>query len=208
LPIPFFPIRETVKAMKNQRPNRWFWGGFLAFLIWMIPLSAFCEMASIQGVHVKWVNGTWNINFHVENCFTEKMEEAIQTGIKTIFTFYLQVYQKRVWWKDRRVASVQFHRMIQYDPIRGEYQVSFSEKGASLTTKNLEEAKKWMAKVEAMEMKPFSDLKPGVPTYLRIKAGLDPVKLPLHLEYLFFFVSLWDFETEWHIEPLASETKP
>lgn len=194
--------------MRYRKQNRWLWGGLTFFLIWVIPLSAFCEKASIQGVHVKRANETWKVSFHVEDCFTEKMEEAIQTGIKTIFTFYLQVYQKRVWWKDRRVVSVQFHRVIQYDPIRGEYQVTFSEKGASLLTKNLEEAKKWMTRVETVEMKPFSDLKPGISTYLRIKAGLDPVKLPLHLEYLFFFVSLWDFETDWHIEPLLLETKP
>jgi hypothetical protein len=45
-------------------------------------------------------------------------------------------------------------------------------------------------------------LKPGAPAYFQIKAELDPVRLPLHLEYLFFFVSLWDFETDWHHEPL------
>jgi len=46
-------------------------------------------------------------------------------------------------------------------------------------------------------------MKPGALTYLRIKAELDPIKLPLHLEYLFFFVSLWDFETDWHVETLS-----
>ena len=40
-------------------------------------------------------------------------------------------------------------------------------------------------------------------TYLRIKTELEPVKLPLHLEYLMFFVSLWDFETDWHVEALS-----
>jgi hypothetical protein len=59
-----------------------------------------------------------------------------------------------------------------------------------------------MAKVEEVEVRPSSRLKAGIPTELRIKAELDPVRLPLHLEYLFFFVSLWDFETDWHIEPL------
>jgi hypothetical protein len=130
------------------------------------------------------------------------MEEAIKSGIRTIFTFYLHLYQKRTWWKDRKVASAQFHHTIQYDPLRGEYQIIFGEKEITLVTKNLEEAKKLMAKVEAIEIRPSSELKRDVPTYLRIKAELDPVRLPLHLEYLFFFVSLWDFETDWQIKLL------
>jgi hypothetical protein len=59
-----------------------------------------------------------------------------------------------------------------------------------------------MASVEELEIRPSSQLKAGIPVELRIKAELDPVKLPFHLEYLFFFVSLWDFETKWYTKPL------
>ncbi len=151
---------------------------------------------------MKGSNGAWKVGFFIENCFTEKMDEAIQTGIKTVFTFYIQLYQKRKLWKDRKIASIQFHHSIQYDPIRGEYLVLLEESRSSRTTSRLEEAKRWMASVEEMEIRPSSPLKPGVPAELRIKAELDPVKLPFHLEYLFFFVSLWDFETKWYTKPL------
>jgi hypothetical protein len=80
--------------------------------------------------------------------------------------------------------------------------VALEENPSSLTTSSMEEAKKLMSKVKELKIRSFSPLEPGVPTYFRIKAELDPVRLPLRLEYLFFFVSLWDFETDWHIEPL------
>lgn len=188
--------------MKSNRQKRWVAGGFVFLLIWIFPLSAFCEKASIKEVNVKGMNGAWKLSFYIESCFTEKMEEAIQTGIKTIFTFYLNLYQKRNWWKDRKVANVRFHHTIQYDPIRGEYHVKLGENHSSHTTTSIEEAKRLMATVREVEIRPFSELRPGIPTQLRIKAELDPVRLPLHLEYLFFFVSLWDFETDWHIESL------
>jgi len=38
--------------------------------------------------------------------------------------------------------------------------------------------------------------------YVRMKAKLDKVQLPLKLEYLLFFVSLWDFETAWYHYPV------
>jgi len=169
----------------------------------MVPLSAFSQKASIKEVNIKGTNGVWKVGFYVENCFTKKMEEAIQTGIPTIFTFYLQLYQKRTWWRDRKVATMKFQHTIQYNPIRGEFQVTLEENHSSIVTTNIEEAKKLMAKVGGVEIRTSSPLEPWVPTYLRIKAELDPVRLPLHLEYLLFFVSLWDFETDWHIESLS-----
>jgi len=190
--------------MKNSIQKRWMVGGIAFFLIWIFPLSAYCQKATIRDVRVNGMNGAWKVSFNVENCFTERMEEAIQTGIQTIFTFYIHLFQKRTWWRDRKVASMEFHHSIQYDPIRKEYHVTLEEKGSSFATSDIEEAKRLMAKVEAVEIRPSPKLKPGHPTYLRIKAGLDPVRLPLRLEYLFFFVSLWDFETDWHIEPFSS----
>jgi hypothetical protein len=188
--------------MKQKLQTRWITGGVAFLLIWILPTSAFCQKASIKDVSLKGTDGVWKVGFHVEDCFTEKMEEAIQTGMQTIFTFYLRLYQKRTWWKDRKVASMEFHHSIQYDPIRNEYRVTLEENGSSIVTSNIEEAKKRMARVEAVEIRPSFQLKPGVSTYLSIKAELDPVRLPLHLEYLFLFVSLWDFETDWHTEPL------
>jgi hypothetical protein len=177
--------------------------GIIFILIWILPGVAFSQKASIRDVLVKAGDGTWKVSFSVDNCFPEKMQEAIRNGIPATFVFYLQVYQVKSWWRDQKLVSLPFQHTIQYSPIRGEYQVTFGEKGMSRVTLNFEEAKTWMARVQEVEMKVPPEMKPGSLTYLRIKAELDPVKLPLHLEYLFFFVSLWDFETDWQVETLS-----
>jgi hypothetical protein len=182
--------------------KRWVVGSIAFLLVWIFPLSAFCQKASIKDLNIKETNGAWKVSFDVENCFTEKMEEAIQSGIRTTFTFYIQLFQKRGWWRDRKVASHEFHHTVQYHPIQKVYQVTLEENHSSLAASSLEEAKRLMSKVEELEVRSSSPLKSKIPTYFRIKAELDPVRLPLHLEYLFFFVSLWDFKTDWHIEPL------
>jgi len=188
--------------MKHKSQNIWLIGGVAFLLVWIFPLSAFCQKASIKDLNIKETNGAWKVSFDVENCFTEKMEEAIQSGIPTTYTFYIHLYQKRGWWKDRKVASHEFHHTGQYHPIQKVYQVTLEENHSSLVASSLEEAKRLMSKVEELEIRSSSPLESKTPTYFRIKAELDPVRLPLHLEYLFFFVSLWDFKTDWHIEPL------
>ena len=189
--------------MESWVRNRWKITGVVCLLILCLPIGAFSQKASIREVQVKGAHGTWKVGFNVENCFPEKMQETIQTGIPATFTFYLQLYQVRNWWRDQKLASLQFQHTIQYSPIRGEYQVTFGEKGSSRVTQSFEEAKGWMAKVQEIEIRSSSEMKRDALTYLRIKTELEPVKLPLHLEYLMFFVSLWDFETDWHVEALS-----
>jgi hypothetical protein len=188
--------------MRHKNQNIWIIGGIVFLLIWIFPLSGFCQKASIKNINADRTNKDWKVSFDVENCFTEKMEEAIQSGIRTTFTFYISLYQKRSWWKNRKVASHEFHHTVQYHPIQKIYQVTLEENPSPLVASTLEEAKKLMSKVKEFKIRFSSPFEPGVPAYLRIKAELDPVRLPLHLEYLFFFVSLWDFETDWYIEPL------
>jgi hypothetical protein len=183
--------------------KKWFLAGLALLLIWLFPLPAFCQKASIRDVKVKGTNSIWRVSFDVENCFTNKMEEAIQSGIRTTFTFYIRLYQKRGWWRDRKVASVELRHTVLYDPVQKVYQVRLSEKHPPLAISNLEEVKRLMPKVKDFEIRSSSPLEPKVPAYFRIKAELDPVRLPLHLEYLFVFVSLWDFETNWYLEPLT-----
>jgi hypothetical protein len=188
--------------MEHKSQNVWLIGGVVFLLLLVFPLSAFCQKASIKNVNVKESKGLWKVSFEVENCFTEKMEEAIQSGIGTTFTFYVQLYQKRKWWRDRKVASIEFRHTVQYIPIQKVYRVTLRDNPSSLVLSSLEEAKRLMSKVSELEVRPVTPLKSGIPAYFQIKAELDPVTLPLHLEYLFFFVSLWDFETDWHNEPL------
>ena len=167
-------LRVFINLMIDQNSKSLDDGGLVLFFILAFPPWVFSQKASIREVQVKGSNGNWKVSFSVENCFTEKMEEAIQTGIPTTFTFYLQLYQVRSWWKDRKVASLQFQHTIQYSPIRGEYQVTLGEKGTSRVTQNFEEAKRWMAKVEEAEIKPSSEIKPGCFDLPSHQGGVGP----------------------------------
>jgi hypothetical protein len=197
-----FGFRILINLAKRKDNKKWIAGGMAFLFILISPLPAFCQKASIKDIDVKRTNGVWKVSFNVEDCFTEKMEEAIQSGIRTTFTFYINLYQKRSWWKDRKMASHEFHHTVQYHPIQKVYQVTLEENPSPLVASGLVEAKKLMSRVKEFEIRPSSPSEPGIPAYFRIKAELDPVRLPLHLEYLFFFVSLWDFETDWYIKPL------
>jgi hypothetical protein len=55
-----------------------------------------------------------------------------------------------------------------------------------------------MAEVVALTVTRLANLKRGLHYQLRLKAELDKIELPFYLNYVFFFLSLWDFETDWY----------
>ena len=55
-----------------------------------------------------------------------------------------------------------------------------------------------MTEIRNIEVIPLKKLEPGARYQLRVKAELEKVRLPLYLHYVLFFVSLWDFETDWY----------
>jgi hypothetical protein len=45
---------------------------------------------------------------------------------------------------------------------------------------------------------PLAQLQKGQQYQVRAKAKLSKLTLPFYLHYVLFFVSLWDFETDWY----------
>ncbi len=55
-----------------------------------------------------------------------------------------------------------------------------------------------MADLSGIVVVPLQKLVKGNNYYLQMKVKIDKVRLPLHMEYIFIFVSFWDFETAWY----------
>ena len=139
------------------------------------------------------------VYFAVNNCFTPEMSNAIESGIETSFTFFVQLCEKRdlIW--DKKIANLEVNHNIKYDSLKKIYSVRFSENNSrEVTAKNFEEAKKLMAEVVALKVVPMHQLKKGKRYQLQMMAQLDKIRLPFYLHYVLFFLSLWDFETDWY----------
>jgi uncharacterized protein YfdQ (DUF2303 family) len=127
------------------------------------------------------------------------MEEAILNGIPTTFTIVIKLYRTRTAWLDASIASITLEHTIKYDSLKNEFRVTRSgEDNTELVVKDFEAAKKAMAEIRNIRVVPLKELQDRGKYQLRVKAELDKVRLPLYLHYVLFFVSLWDFETDWY----------
>ena len=170
----------------------------ILFAFMGIASRGYAEDAYISDVVVTNTPDQLLVYFSVNNCFTPEMNEAIKNGITTTFNFFVTLTQKKSFWWDSEVADLQFSHTIKYDNLKENYEVSLSEQeGKTVTVKSYEEAQKLMQDVVALKVASLSSLHRGRDYQMRMMAQLDKIELPLHLHYVFFFLSLWDFETEW-----------
>jgi hypothetical protein len=139
-------------------------------------------------------------SFEVRNCFTPEMEEAVWSGLVTTFRF-LAVLEKpgaALPLVPDRIVEVGFEHSIKYDRLRNEFSVTLQEQLQRVrTTNDFNEAKQWMSEVHNLSLIPLWRLHKGETYQLSVKAELSKVRLPVFFRYLFFWVALWDFETDW-----------
>lgn len=168
----------------------------------IIAVPAFGDSSKVPAVDkVVIINNpdSIQVSFEVKNAFTKDIEDGIKSGIPTTFTFFIEISQKQGLWFDEKLAEMTFRHTIKYDTLKEEYEIVQGEKQQNtMRVKEIEQAKKIMAAGDNIIVKPVTALKKGKGYQLRIKATLDPVNLPFPLNYMLFFVSFWNYETDWY----------
>lgn len=167
------------------------------------PYGLTGQTAGIQDILVTVQKDRLLVFGRLTNCFTKDMESAIMAGVPTTFTFHVDLYQQRSWWSDKKVAATVIKQTLKYDSLKNTFYMTSAEGKDLASFQNLEGAKRAMAEFNGVVLLPATGIKAGASHYLMMKAKLDKVRLPLYMEYIFFFVSLWDFETPWYRQPIT-----
>ncbi len=63
--------------------------------------------------------------------------------------------------------------------------------------KDTERLKEWMAHLGGIDLGPTDGMQAFTPYYFRVKCEMKSIKLIPPFNYILFFVSLWDFDTDW-----------
>jgi hypothetical protein len=169
------------------------------FIILQLAVPARAQDACLSSIQSTYSKDQLLVSFTVNNCFTDDMNRAIESGIDTTFTFFVKLYEKRDLWWDKKRLDGELSHSIKYDNLKKIYEVTLSEKDYKIITlTDYDEAKRLMSDVATLKVAPLDSLIKGRRYKLKMMAELDKIRLPFYLHYVFFFLSLWDFETDWH----------
>ncbi len=160
---------------------------------------AFAQDAKLTNIIVTNTRDDLLIYLTVEGAFKEKMKKAVLSGVPTTFSFFTALYHVRNIWLDKKIADVKITHTIKYDNLKQEFCITRSWGNPdSIVVKSFQEAQKVMAEIDSLKIVPLKKLEKGKQYQIRAKAELSKLTLPFYLHYILFFVSLWDFETDWY----------
>ena len=163
-----------------------------------VTMAVAKNKAEIVNVEIGEALGILKVGFFIQDCFTPSMEEAILSGVPTTFRIRTVVEKPGPLFFSSLILDVVLEHTIKYDYLKNEYLIQLPEDPeATRVTKDFAEAKQWMSTVRELPLLPLWRLEKDQPYDLRIRAELSKVELPLFFRYVFYFVSLWDFETDW-----------
>ena len=165
----------------------------------LLATPARAEEARLTDIVVTSTGEHLLVYFRVTGCFTEEMIKAIENGINTTFTFFIGLYEVRDFQRDKNIAELRVTHSIVYDNLKKAYKVRLSERNSEMIlVDDFHEAKNLMAKIVGVKLTGLNKLQKGNRYQVRMMAELAKIRLPLYLDYVLFFLSLWDFETDWY----------
>ena len=162
------------------------------------PLHAREPEARLNNLTVTNTRDDLLLYLSVEGAFREKIKKAILSGAPATFSFFIQLHKGTDVWANQKIADLKVTHTIKYDNLKKEFAVKRSWQSREvLVTRSFEEAQKSMTQIDSLKIVSLSALEKGTQYQIRAKAELSKLTLPLNLHYIFFFVALWDFETDW-----------
>ncbi len=129
------------------------------------------------------------------DCFRSDIESAIMAGVPAVFTIYVDVYQERPYRWDTKIVAREIRRTIKYDNLKKTFSITTNGNSQSALFTDFQSAQKAMSELNGIPLVPLSRLMKNHHYYAQVHVKIDKIRLPLYMEYVFVFVSFWDFET-------------
>lgn len=171
----------------------------LLSLLFVVPPAAVAQDAILTNITITNTRDDLLLYLNLEGAFREEMKKAILSGVPATFSFFAKLNRTQNFWFDQSIADIEVTHTIIYDNLKKEFTIrrSWKEDNPEVT-KSFEEARRWMTEIDSLKIIPLNRLEKGEQYQLRVKAEVSKKTLPFYLHYILFFVSLWDFETDWY----------
>ncbi|MFQ5482954.1 MAG: DUF4390 domain-containing protein [Nitrospinaceae bacterium] len=183
----------------TQRPERFLGVLALAGLLLGAPTAALAANPAIANITVNASDRLVSVNAIMVDGFTEKILEAVKSGVPMTFTYTLELIQHVDLLPDRTVSRNVISQTIQYDSLKDVY--TFTAKGKNVhrkvLTKKRDRYHQLMLTLDNVPLAPIHRLAPNALYFVRIKADLETDRFWFPFNYLLFFVPFNKFETTW-----------
>jgi len=172
----------------------------------LIKSISFAEELSIKDIVISGDISEIRVSSFLKGNLDSDILETIKSGIPTTFTYYIELYKKQSLRFDKKISSKTVKNTVEYDNLKKEYRAiqDINKETKNSLLKNINEAESWIRGLNNIPIADDNVLRVETPYYLKVKAKLKSIKFIFPLNYVLFFFSVFDKDTEWQKSPLFS----
>lgn len=122
------------------------------------------------------------ISFDLPEGFTDDVRAAIASGLKTTFTYTVELRLEVPFWLDRTIAAAVVSNTVQYDNLTRRHTVSRAIDGRVDDSKMTEDegtVRAWLTALQRLPLFETGKLEPNREYYIRVSARTQPGGSPL-----------------------------
>jgi hypothetical protein len=142
-----------------------------------------------------------NATFEFE--LPQALEEAVQKGIALYFNIEFELFRKRWYWFDRKVASSTLTYRLSYSPLTRQYRLARG--GLSQSFESLDEALALLKSVRNWKVADKSVLNPREEYDAQVRMRLDVTQLPKPFQVNAITSREWTLSSDWREVPVTAE---
>jgi hypothetical protein len=193
---PFFPYQLRLKIMKK---NLKYIHLVLFYLIFYTFTSAQlnAEEAKINNFIINKKDTSLLLSFSTENAVSQEISELIKSGTPISFSFDIEIEKKRSFYlPDKTVFKKAITHKLKYSSLTKTFFIVkpyISDEPYVINSQN--RAQSEMTSITDYKIK-LPENSEGLYT-VSVRARLQEVTLPFYMHKIFFFLSAWDFKTDW-----------
>lgn len=146
---------------------------FLALVLAVAPLGAADGLRIVPLVR----DGNVLISFQMTDGFTEEVRAAIRSGLKTTFTYSIDLRTEVAAWMDRTIASTVVSTSVQFDNLTRRHTVVRTLDGRSQEaqiTESDDQVRQWVTTLDRLPLFRSASLEPNREYYVRVRAEVRP----------------------------------
>ncbi|MBN2232563.1 MAG: DUF4390 domain-containing protein [Deltaproteobacteria bacterium] len=148
-------------------------------------------------------SGATTLDVVVANPFDRTLKNLILNGVKQDITLLTTVNCKKTYLFlvnfDRHVSSATYRQSIFFDTLKKVFVVNFDGRQPTVETSSYRQALHLVSSFRDLPLLTRRQRHDDADYSVRVRAEIQETRLPFHLEYLFFFLSAWDRQTQTYI---------
>jgi len=184
-----------MSILKNNK--KWI---VLLCIYFLLAGTALAQEAKLTNFAIIRHNDDLLFKMNLEGAFRDEMNKAIMTGVSTIFSFYVELYNIKDLWFNSKIADIYLTTSVKYDSLKKTFTVSRSWKNAEpVTTESFKEAQELMTQIDGLKIIQVNKLEKNGKYQIQTKAEVSKLTLPFYLHYIFPIGYFWDLETDWYV---------